>query len=43
MRRDVSFDFGEALREIHIELADLSTEAAELAAMIDKNFEALAI
>ena len=40
---DEDFDFGEALREIHVELADLNAEAADLAATIAKNFEALAI
>jgi type I restriction enzyme M protein len=37
------FDFEEAIREIHGELADLNAEASELAAMIAKNFEALVI
>jgi type I restriction enzyme M protein len=40
---DEDFDFEEALREIHVELADLNREAAELAAKIDKNFEELAL
>ena len=40
---DEDFDFEETLREIHIELADLNAEAAELAAKIAKNFEGLGI
>jgi type I restriction enzyme M protein len=40
---DEDFDFEETMREIHGELADLNTEAAELAATIAKNFEALLI
>ena len=35
------FDFEEALRDIHVELADLNAEAVVLAAMIEKNFEEL--
>jgi type I restriction enzyme M protein len=35
------FDFEEALREIHLELDGLNTEAAELAEVIAKNFEEL--
>ncbi|MBC7737425.1 MAG: SAM-dependent DNA methyltransferase [Candidatus Saccharibacteria bacterium] len=38
---DDEFDFEEALREIHLELDGLDTEAAELAEMIGKNFEGL--
>lgn len=40
---DDDFDFEEALREIHIELADLNQEATALAARIQKNFEELGI
>jgi type I restriction enzyme M protein len=40
---DEDFDFEEALREIHVELADLNTEAQALAARIAKNFEELGI
>jgi type I restriction enzyme M protein len=40
---DESFDFEEALREIHVELEDLNAEAARLAAVIKKNFEELGI
>lgn len=36
------FDFEQALREIHAELAGLNAEAAELAAVIQGNFEELA-
>jgi type I restriction enzyme M protein len=38
---DEEFDFEEALREIHVELQDLNTEAVELAATIARNFEEL--
>lgn len=38
---DDEFDFEEALREIHLELDGLNTEAAELAEVIAKNFEEL--
>src|SRR3989441_76026 len=38
---DVDFDFGQTLRDIHTELADLNKEAAELAARIQENFEEL--
>jgi type I restriction enzyme M protein len=37
------FDFEQTLRDIHIELADLNKEAAELAAKIQANFEELGI
>lgn len=37
------FDFEEALREIHIELEDLNSEAVQLAAIIKKNFEELGV
>jgi len=40
---DEDFDFEEALREIHVELEDLNTEAASLAATIKKNFEELGV
>lgn len=40
---DENFDFEEALREIHIELADLNIEATRLAALIQKNFKELGI
>ena len=40
---DEDFDFEETMREIHGELADLNAEAAELAATIAKNFEALSL
>jgi len=40
---DEDFDFEEALREIHVELEDLNTEAVKLAATIKKNFEELGI
>ena len=40
---DEDFDFEETMREIHGELADLNTEAVELATKIAKNFEALVI
>jgi len=40
---DEGFDFEEALREIHVELEDLNTEAVQLAATIKKNFEELGV
>jgi type I restriction enzyme M protein len=40
---DEDFDFEQTLREIHIELADLNHEAANLAATIHTNFEALGL
>jgi type I restriction enzyme M protein len=40
---DEDFDFEEALREIHVELEDLNTEAVQLAATIKRNFEELGI
>lgn len=40
---DEDFDFEEALREIHVELDDLNSEAVELAARIKKNFEELGV
>lgn len=41
--RDEDFDFEEALRSIHIDLMGLNKEAAELAAQIAENFEALGV
>jgi len=38
---DEDFDFEQTLRDIHIELADLNKEAAELAMKIQENFEEL--
>jgi type I restriction enzyme M protein len=38
---DDGFDFEEALRDVHIELEGLNTEAAELAARISRNFKEL--
>ena len=40
---DEDFDFEEALRDIHLDLASLNEEAAELAANIHKRFEELGI
>jgi len=40
---DEDFDFEETLREIHVELEDLNSDAAELAATIKRNFEELGI
>ncbi|HUT86768.1 MAG TPA: N-6 DNA methylase [Candidatus Heimdallarchaeota archaeon] len=40
---DEDFDFEETLREIHVELEDLNTEAVKLAATIKKNFEELGV
>ena len=40
---DEDFDFEETMREIHVELDDLNTEAAELAATIKKNFGELGV
>jgi len=40
---DEDFDFEEELRNIHIELEDLNTEAVQLAATIKKNFEELGV
>lgn len=40
---DEDFDFEEALRDIHMELAELNQEASELAAKIQKNFEGLGV
>jgi type I restriction enzyme M protein len=41
MEFDEDFDFERALKDIHVELADLNAEAAELAAKIQTNFEGL--
>jgi type I restriction enzyme M protein len=38
---DEDFDFEQTLRDIHVELADLNKEAADLAAKIQENFEEL--
>lgn len=38
---DEDFDFEQALRDIHVELAELNEEAAALAAKIQENFEGL--
>ncbi|MDP4028424.1 MAG: class I SAM-dependent DNA methyltransferase [Gallionella sp.] len=38
---DEDFDFEQALRDIHVELADLNREAVGLAAKIQENFEEL--
>jgi len=40
---DEDFDFEQAMRDIHVELADLNQEAATLAAKIQENFEGLGI
>ena len=40
---DEDFDFEEALRDIHVELAGLNEEAVELAKQIQQNFEELGI
>lgn len=40
---DEDFDFEQTLRDIHVELADLNREAAELAAQIQENFEELGV
>ena len=40
---DRDFDFEDALREIHVELESLNTEAAELGRTIAKNFESFGI
>ncbi len=40
---DEGFDFEEALRAIHSEIADLNAESATLAATIQKNFEELGV
>ena len=40
---DADFDFEETLREIHVELSELNSEASELATVIAKNFERLSV
>ncbi len=40
---DGDFDFEVALREIHVELEELNSEAARLAERIKRNFEELGI
>lgn len=40
---DEDFNFEDALRDIHIEIEGLNTEATELAATISKNFEELVV
>ena len=40
---DEDFDFGQAMRDIHLELKDLDREASDLAAKIQANFEGLGI
>ncbi len=40
---DEDFDFEEVMRDIHVELEDLNTEAVTLAAQIAKNFKELGI
>lgn len=37
------FDFEQARRDIHVELADLNKEAVDLAARIQTNFEELGV
>ena len=40
---DEGFDFGEAMRAIHLELEGLNDEAVGLAAIIKRNFEGLGV
>ena len=40
---DEDFDFEQVLRDIHVELADLNREAAQLAAKIQETFEELGV
>lgn len=40
---DEDFDFGQAMRDLHLELQDLDREASELAAKIQANFEGLGV
>jgi type I restriction enzyme M protein len=40
---DEDFDFEQALRDIHVELADLNREAVDLAGKILVNFEELGV
>jgi type I restriction enzyme M protein len=41
LEEDEDFDFGQTLRDIHTELADLNKEAAQLAARIQEHLEGL--
>ena len=43
VEEDEDFDFGQTMREIHTELAELNAEAAELAAKVQANFEGLGV
>jgi len=43
VEEDEDFDFAQAMKDIHFELADLNQEAATLAATIQENFEGLAV
>ena len=43
LEEDEDFDFEEALRDIHVELASLNEEAVELARKIQENFEELGV
>jgi type I restriction enzyme M protein len=40
---DEDFDFEQALRDIHVELADLNRESCALATKIQETFEGLGI
>ena len=40
---DKDFDFGQTMRDVHTELADLNREAVALAMEIEKNFEELGV
>jgi type I restriction enzyme M protein len=42
-KEDENFDFEETLRDIHIELEGLNSEAVKLAETIKKNFEELGV
>ena len=41
VEEDEDFDFEQTMRDIHVELADLNKEAAELAETIQRNFEGM--
>ncbi|MCB1130026.1 MAG: N-6 DNA methylase [Verrucomicrobiae bacterium] len=43
VEEDEDFDFAQAMKDIHLELADLNQEAATLAAKIQVNFEGLGV
>lgn len=43
VEEDEDFDFSQAMKDIHLELADLNQEAATLAAKIQENFEGLGV